>query len=130
MKLQLEQSLDPPNKIQLERYESQKNTFDRLVLEAIDEVFSSLGDLCKKAIYVHLEHEYKLSKKDIPNRIREFVTALHQIFGVGAALVEIEIMKRLRKKVPSFKHSPKQRSLSFDKYVTSLDSFIRTSRTS
>ncbi len=127
--MKLEQSLDFTNEIQLEAYQSQKNTFDRLVLEAVDEVFSSLGDLCKNAIYVHLEHEYRLSKRDIPNRIREFVSALDQIFGVAAALVEIEIMKRLRKKVPCFKHSPKQKSLSFDKYVASLDFFLRTSRT-
>lgn len=110
--------------IQIVDSETQKSTFDKLVMEAIDEVLSALGDSCKQAIYFYLERECNISRNKIPNRIPDFSDALEQLFGVGAGLIEIQIMKRLRNKVPQFKHSTKNQSLSFENYIASLSSFV------
>ncbi len=119
-----EQSLNPMSLIQITAPETQKNTFERLVIEAVDEVLSALGDPCKQAIYSYLRKECNMSGNEIPNRIPDFSDALEQLFGVGAGLIEIQIMKCLRNKVPRFSHSPKNQSLSFDNYIASLSSLF------
>lgn len=70
-------------------------TFDELLLEAVDEALSSLGDSAKQSIYFHLQDKFKISREDIPKRIKEFAEGLEKIFGIGARFLEIMIMKRL-----------------------------------
>ena len=94
--------------------------FEKLLLEAIDESFLELGESGKQTIYFHLEKEYKISKQDIPHKIEEFTQALEAIFGLGAKLLEIKIMKSLFTKMgyvqPQFQT---QQSLEFTKYIES-----------
>jgi nucleoside-diphosphate-sugar epimerase len=97
--------------------ETQKGTFGKLVTEAVDNVFSSLGDSCKQAIYFHLKDRYNINKHEIPYRIEDFADALEKIFGLGAKLIEIEIMRALFTKVQVFSYSAKQEDLSFTNYV-------------
>jgi hypothetical protein len=104
--------------------ESNKDNFEKLLIEAVDNVFSSLGDSCKQALYFHLKHGYDITKQEIPQRIEDFADALEEIFGLGAKLIEIEIMRALFTKVQDFSHSPKQEDLSFTKYVETLCSFL------
>ncbi len=73
--------------------------FENLFLEAVDESLSSLGDSAKQAIYYHLEESFRLKRQEIPDRIDEFATAMERIFGYGAKLLQIQIMKRLHEKV-------------------------------
>lgn len=73
--------------------------FENLILEAVDESLSSLGDSAKQAIYYHLEKSFRLKREDIPHRIDEFATAMERIFGYGGKLLQIQIMKRLHEKV-------------------------------
>ena len=40
-----------------------KNNFEKLLIEAADTVFSSLGDQCKQALYFHLKHYYNIGKQ-------------------------------------------------------------------
>lgn len=94
-----------------------KGNFEKLLIEAVDNVFSSLGDSCKQAIYFHLKDCYNVSKHEIPYRIEDFANALEKIFGLGAKLIEIEIMRALFAKVRDFSYSPKQEDLSFTNYV-------------
>lgn len=122
--MRTEQTISAMEEFQIVACEPQKNNYDKLVMEAIDDVFSSLGPLCSRALYFHLEHEYNVSKNEIPAKIGEFASALEQILGSGAGLIEIEIMKRIRNKIPNFKHSPRQKSLSFSDYMISLNFFI------
>jgi|SRR4030042_4154171 len=96
---------------------SRKGNFRELLIEAVDNVFSSLGDSCKQAIYFHLKDRYNISKHEIPYRIEDFADALEKIFGAGAKLIEIEIMRALFTKVQVFSYSPKQEDLSFTNYV-------------
>ena len=73
--------------------------FDQILLEAIDEGLLSLGESAKKATLFHLEDHFKIRKSDIPSRIEGFADALEKIFGPGARLVEILIMKSLHTKI-------------------------------
>lgn len=96
---------------------SSKGNFKKLLIEAVDTVFSSLGGSCKQAIYFHLKHCYNISKHEIPYRIEDFADALEKIFGAGAKLIEVEIMRALFARVQDFSYSPKQEDLSFTSYL-------------
>jgi len=97
-------------------------SFEKLLLEAIDEGLSSLGETSKQAIYFHLEKNYKLTKQGIPFRIEDFTEAVENIFGVGAKVLEIRIMKNLFKNMgypfPYFR-SCAHEYLEFTKYIKS-----------
>jgi len=95
--------------------------FEELLLEAIDEGLSLLGETPKQAVYFHLEKTFKIKRLDIPYRIEEFTDAIEKIFGTGAKIIEIQIMKCLFKKVGyKFKHHPKQKKLTFTEYVAAV----------
>jgi hypothetical protein len=102
---------------------SSKLVFEQLINETIDNVFSSLGTACRQTIYYYLEKKYRLKKNDIADHIVEFSDALEQIFGGAAALVEIQIMKKLCRKVPQFKHKP-EGALTFPDYMNALSRFV------
>jgi len=93
-------------------------SFEEVLLEAIDDGFSWLGESEKQSIYCYLEKKYRISKQDIPYRIDDFTYALESIFGVGAKLVEIRIMKRLFSKIgKSFPDFDAQKGLEFIEYI-------------
>jgi hypothetical protein len=95
-----------------------KTKFEEILLEAIDEGLALLGESSKQTIYFHLEKSFNMHKQDIPHRIEEFTDAIEDIFGAGAKIIEIQIMKCLFKKVGySFKHYPKQKRLTFKEYI-------------
>ena len=92
--------------------------FEKLLLEAVDEGLSSLGDSSKQMIYFYLEKTFKIKKRDIPYKIEEFADAIEKIFGLGAKFLEILIMKRLYEKVGHvFKYNQEQEDLIFTEYV-------------
>jgi hypothetical protein len=94
--------------------------FEKILLEAIEESFCELGESGKQTVYYHLEKEYTLRKQDIPHRIEDFTEALEDIFGLGAKLLEIKIMKSLFTKMGYFQpHFSTQESLEFTKYIES-----------
>ncbi len=76
--------------------------FETILLEAVDEAFSTLGKSVQTSIYFHLEHKFIIPKQDIPYRIDDFSNALEQIFGVAAKHLEILIMKKLHEKINCF----------------------------
>jgi len=76
-----------------------RRDFDRLLLEAVDEGLSSLGESSKEAIYFHLEKGFNIEKHEIPYKIEDFAGAIEKIFGMGASFLEILIMKRLYEKI-------------------------------
>jgi len=98
--------------------------FKRFLLEAIDESLALLGDSVKKAIYFHLESLFQIKKQEIPNKIDEFVAAIEKIFGEGAKLLEIQIMKWLNEKAHgSFKYYPMNDELEFTEYIQAFVTF-------
>jgi hypothetical protein len=97
----------------------EKKNFDVVVLKAIDETFSLLGASFKESIYIHLEKVYKISKRDIPNKIEEFIEAIETIFGIGAKLLEIHIIKKLHQNVKNI-NFPLKKDLIFTEYIAEL----------
>ncbi|MGD2066721.1 MAG: hypothetical protein PVI43_06100 [Candidatus Bathyarchaeota archaeon] len=95
-------------------------TFEKVLLEAVDEGLSCLGESGKQTIYFHLETEYNITKQDIPYKIEDFTEALEAIFGLGAKLLEIKIMKNLFTKMGYLQpHFHTQQVLEFTKYIES-----------
>jgi hypothetical protein len=76
----------------------QSGDFDQLLLEAIDEGLSSLGETGKTTIYFHLEGRFNIKKQEIPFKLSDFSKALEQNFGLGARHFEILFMKKLHAK--------------------------------
>jgi hypothetical protein len=102
----------------------QSKKFEDLMLNSIDEAFSSLGDRAKASIYIYLEQKLVLSKQEIPFRIDDFSNALETIFGLAAKQLEILIMKKLYEKITcSYKwNGPRWLvpNLTFTQYVELL----------
>lgn len=73
--------------------------FRKILLVAVEEGLSSLGDSPKRAILFHLEVSFKITKKHIAANLAEFLKALEGIFGPGASYVEKLIVKHLYEKV-------------------------------
>lgn len=95
-----------------------------MLLKAIDDAFSTLGENVKTSIYFHLEHRFFLPKQDIPYRIEDFSDALEKIFGMGAKPLEILIMKKLNEEIVCFYEWAGPRwlmpNLTFKEYVELL----------
>ena len=91
--------------------------FERLLLEAIDEGFSAIGESSKQAVYYHLENGFKIPRQEIPRKIDEFEHAIERIFGLGADFLEILIMKFLCEKVKRRVRLQSPRDFKFNAYV-------------
>jgi hypothetical protein len=94
-----------------------KKTFDKVLLQAVDDALSSLGESAKLSIYFHLRSEFKIAKKDIPNRPEDLADGLEKIFGLGAHFIEILIMKNLFEKVGHPLEWNENKQLSLAEYV-------------
>jgi hypothetical protein len=96
-------------------------TFEKLLLESIDEGLDCLGEKTKQAVYSHLKNTYSLSKEDIPYRIEDFTAAIENTFQKGALLLEIKIMKVLFAKIGyRYIRMEKPENLQFASYVHAL----------
>jgi len=106
-----------------------KNTFDKLLLEAVDDALSSLGESAKLSIYFHLENRFKVAKDEIPYRLQDFTDGLEKIFGIGAHFIEILIMKNLFEKVGQPLEWNENKELSFVEYVTAAkQSYLKSAK--
>lgn len=108
-----------------------KPDFERLLIEAVDEGLSSLGDSSRQAIYSYLESLFNIKREEIPSKIKAFEDTLESIFGAGASFLEILVMQRLYGKTgASFKwHVSKD--VTFSEYVsTSKSVFLKKAETS
>ena len=96
-------------------------SFEELLLEATDEGLTLLGESAKQVVYYHLENDFRINRQDIPYKIEEFTDAIESIFGVGARILEIQIMKCLFKKVGyTFKHYSRSKNLTFTEYMAAV----------
>jgi hypothetical protein len=103
------------------RSDSSITSFEQLLLEAIDDALSLLGESVKISILLHLGNRFKIEKEEIPHRVDEFQNALEQIFGLGTRYLEILIMKSLNSKMRFFCEEPThewpEQELTFCDYV-------------
>lgn len=104
-----------------EAHASSNRGFEQLLLDAVDEGLAGLGDSARRTIYYHLEKDFNIKRQDIPCKIEEFADAIEKIFGAAAALLEIQIMKKLHEKVgASFRYSPEQKDLVFTEHIKTV----------
>jgi len=94
--------------------------FDKLLLEAVDDGLASLGESSKVAIYYHLEKVFNVKKHEIPYRIEDFTRAVEKIFGLGANVLEILIMKLLYEKVGQIVRIQEPKDFTFTNYVAAV----------
>jgi len=94
-----------------------KRDFEKLLLEAVDEGLSSLGESSKEAIYFHLQKRFNIKKKEIPYKIRIFARAIEKIFGLGANFLELLIMKQLYEKIGGVFEWHESKDFAFTEYV-------------
>ena len=107
-----------------------KRDFDALLLEAVDEGLSTIGESSKHAIYFHLENHFGVKREEIPCRIEAFAHSMEQIFGLGANFLEILIMKRFHKKAGGRFKWNRSRDFTFAEYVAATrHSFLEKKRT-
>ena len=78
---------------------SKKDTFEHILLEAIEEGLADLGENVKTAVFSILEENFNIKKNEIPQKIMDFQLALEQVFGLGAKNLEILFMKSLHSKL-------------------------------
>ena len=95
-----------------------KKDFEKLIIQAVDEGLSSLGESSKQVIYFHLERSFDIKREDIPDRIGAFAQAMENIFGAGAGCLEVLIMQRLYEKVGGALEWDKSKGFSLIEYVT------------
>jgi len=100
--------------------------FEELLLEAVDAALSPLGDSSKQAIYFYLETKFTVKKQDIPNKIEQFTNAIEEMFGYGAKILEIEIIKHLHVKIAgAFEYFPEKDDLLFIDYIDAVRMHVR-----
>jgi hypothetical protein len=94
--------------------------FEKLLIDAVHESLSSLGESPKQAIFFHLENTFKIKKQEIPNKIDSFDKALRKLFGPGADFLETLIVKKICEKTGSiFKGSPRKET-GFTETIASI----------
>jgi hypothetical protein len=106
-----------------------RRDFEKLLLQAVDEGLSSLGQSSKQSIYFHLDKNFNIKRQQIPTRIKDFENAVETIFGLGANFLEIAIMKQLHEKVGQEAKWHLSNDLTFSKYVDTVKrSYLKKSK--
>ena len=101
-----------------------EKVFNKVLLKSIDEAFSSLGNASKTALYLHLETEFNIKKKQIPTRLGDFSFALERILGKGAVHFNLLLVENFKKKLVHFCHVD-QKSSDFQEYVKQAKECVR-----
>jgi hypothetical protein len=119
--------------------QSQHEKFDQILLDAIDEALSTLGENVKTSIYFHLEEVFKIRKQEIPSKLSDFSNALEQFFGLGARSLEIIFMRNLHAKIKVTCKWPEYKwplskwivpEMTFQEYVSRMRESFETARES
>ncbi|MBO3840999.1 MAG: DUF3227 domain-containing protein [Candidatus Brockarchaeota archaeon] len=63
------------------------------VLKCVDKGLSRLGGTVKHVVYWYIENEYGLKREEIPEKPEEFVKGLEKMYGPGARVIELNILK-------------------------------------
>ena len=101
------------NHLKLNPENPRHEQFNDFLVQAIDEVLTSLGEPVKNTFYQHLEVDFNIPKNEIPKNIAEFCNIIHKIFGLGACRLERKFMQNLNSKVQANVEWPEcERSLS------------------
>lgn len=92
--------------------------FKWTLIEAIDEGLRSIvGENGKKVIYYHLKELYGLEREEISEKLEVFAEYINKIFGLGARIIEIAIIKALCLKL---KLEYREKKVKFVDYIEEL----------
>ena len=75
--------------------------FSQLLLEAIDDSLSILGDEPKRALYQYLATMHSLQREEIPDRLEEFSNGLKRALGGASSVIQRIILRKLFQKLGS-----------------------------
>lgn len=117
-------TLQTQTQTQFELKIKNKTEFNQILLDVIDDAFSSFSNDNNQAIYNHLECVFKIKKQEIPNKLIEFTDAIEQTFGLAAGLIETRIMAKLHAKVQGHAYYLKNNELFFSEYLDNLQTFL------
>ena len=110
-----------------------EHSFDKVLLEAVEDAFSSLGESGGEAVFFHLGKSFGIKRSEIPFRIDDFSDALEKIFGLGARQLEIRFMKNLfaKVKIDNERDLPESdgSKLTFAEYVRLINENWRRKKT-
>jgi hypothetical protein len=98
----------------------QKSEFEKILVEAIDDSFSSLGESPKQAIFFHLDNTFKIKAQEIPNKLDSFDHAIKKLFGAGADFLEALIVKKLCEKAGSLFNGLPPKEAGFPETAASI----------
>jgi PAS domain-containing protein len=91
--------------------------FEKLLVEAIDEELSSLGEDMKQTVYSHLQEAFGVQKSEIANNVTSFTQAVEHVFGMDANDLEALILRNVHEKIGKRYESNIQAGLTFEKRV-------------
>jgi hypothetical protein len=94
--------------------------YEAAITTAIDESLASFGNSFQQVVYFQLDSTFHVKKQEIPFRIQEFAAAIEELFGIGAKLIEMRIIKALHDRFEGFIYFPQNEDLVFAEYVESL----------
>lgn len=95
-----------------------RKDFEKLMLEAVDEGLSALGESSRQAIYFHLDKSFDIKREQIPDRLNAFAQAIENIFGAGAGCLEVLIMRKIHEKIGGVVEWDESKGFSFIEYVS------------
>lgn len=67
----------------------------QLLTQAVDQALLTLGESAREAVYFHLQKIVSLTKDDVSDNLDAFERGLEKIFGAGAKMIEIAVIKSL-----------------------------------
>jgi len=85
---------------------------DQHLIEAIDEAITTLGEPVKNTLYQQLA-AFNIEKKNLPQKLDDFLYLIHKIFGLGGSRLELKCAVNLQAKVKAYtKYSDADLTLS------------------
>lgn len=75
--------------------------FGQIVLEAIDESLSVLGDEPRRAVYQYLATIQSLQREDIPEKLEDFSQGMKKALGGASSVLQKVMLKKLFQKIGS-----------------------------
>jgi hypothetical protein len=98
-----------------------EDAFNGILLDAINQTLSALSRTDRRKVFLYLEKELGIKKKDVPCRIPEFSYAIEKVLGTEAFNYKTKLLLEIQKKLDK-KSAPKRfdcliPELSFEDYI-------------
>jgi hypothetical protein len=78
---------------------AEPNEVGKVLLQAVDEGLSVLGEIVRAVIYERIERSYHLKREEIPRKLETFHRALQDLLSGGSRVMEIVIAENLYRRL-------------------------------